>query len=121
MASVISNTKSVVYRCLHARAREKMAASQDCTHLVLSFICLAAASLLFFSAHSTAFNLKETSYDFRLDITLKHFCSFATVKCEINSRQVTNQLSMQTCRSKGVSIKTNSCLGPGHYSGPSLY
>ena len=28
----------------------------------------AATSLLFFSAHSKAFNLKETSYDFLLDI-----------------------------------------------------
>ena len=33
-------------------------------------ISLAAASLLFFSVHSSAFNLKETSYDFLLDIVL---------------------------------------------------
>ena len=31
---------------------------------------VAAASLVVFSAHSTAFNLKKTSYDFLLDITL---------------------------------------------------
>ena len=33
-------------------------------------ISLAAASLLVFSAHSTALNMKETSYDFLLDIVL---------------------------------------------------
>ena len=33
-------------------------------------ISLAAASLLVISAHSTAFNMKETSYDFLLDIVL---------------------------------------------------
>ena len=33
-------------------------------------ISLAATSLLVFSAHSTAFNMKETSYDFLLDIIL---------------------------------------------------
>ena len=33
-------------------------------------ISLAATSLLVFSAHSTAFNMKETSYDFLLDIVL---------------------------------------------------
>ena len=31
---------------------------------------VAAASLVIFSVHSTAFNLKETSYDFLLDIAL---------------------------------------------------
>ena len=31
---------------------------------------VAAASLVVFSEHSTAFNLKETSYDFLLDIAL---------------------------------------------------
>ena len=31
---------------------------------------VAVASLVVFSAHSTAFNLKETSSDFLLDITL---------------------------------------------------
>ena len=31
---------------------------------------VAAASLVVFSAHSTAFNLKETSYNFLLDIAL---------------------------------------------------
>ena len=31
---------------------------------------VAAASLVVFSAHSTAFNLKETSYDILLDIAL---------------------------------------------------
>ena len=59
-------------------------------------ISLAVASLLF-SAHSTVFNLKQTSYDFHLDIALTSLCSFATVKCEIDSRQITNQLSTQTC------------------------
>ena len=33
-------------------------------------ISLAATYLLVFSAHSTAFNMKETSYDFLLDIVL---------------------------------------------------
>ena len=56
-------------------------------------ISLAASSWLFFSVHSTAFNLKETSYAFCLDIALAKLCSFATVKCEIDSRQVTKQLS----------------------------
>ena len=31
---------------------------------------VSAASLVIFSAHSTAFNLKETLYDFLLDIAL---------------------------------------------------
>ena len=80
--------------------------------------------ILFFSA----FNLKVSSYDFRLDIALTNLCSFATVKCEIDSRHVTNQLSTQTCGS----ITANSCSGPasirdrplfgtGLYSGPGLY
>ena len=58
------------------------------------------------------------SYDFHLDMALTHLCSFATVKCKIDSRQVTNHLSMQMCRSRGVSITANSCLGPSHYSRP---
>ena len=33
-------------------------------------VSLAATSLLVFSAHSTAFNMKETSYNFLLDIVL---------------------------------------------------
>ena len=46
-------------------------------------------------------------------------CSFATVKCEINSRQVTKQLSTNvSIERRHVSIMTNSCSGPGHYSGP---
>ena len=39
-------------------------------HLAPTPISLAAASLLVISAHSTAFNMKETSYDFLLDIVL---------------------------------------------------
>ena len=35
-------------------------------HLASTLISLAAASLLVFSAHSMAFNMKETSYDFLL-------------------------------------------------------
>ena len=40
--------------------------------------------------------------------------------CEVRDRLKTNYqvLSTQTCRSRGVSITMNSCLGPGHYSGP---
>ena len=38
--------------------------------LVPTPISLAAASLLVFSAHSMDFNMKETSYDFLLDIVL---------------------------------------------------
>ena len=38
--------------------------------LVPTPISLAAASLLVFSVHSMAFNMKETSYDFLLDIFL---------------------------------------------------
>ena len=81
-------------------------------------ISLSAASLLFFSVHSTAFSLKETLYDFHLHITLTNLCSFATEKCDIDSRQVTNQLSTQTCRSRGVSITANSCSRLGYYLEP---
>ena len=38
--------------------------------LAPTLVSLAGTSLLVFSAHSTAFNVKETSYDFLLDIVL---------------------------------------------------
>ena len=58
----------------------RMTASQD-SHAISSVVKesivrghhvykVAAASLVVFSAHSTAFNLKETSYDFLLGIAL---------------------------------------------------
>ena len=43
---------------------------QSRIHFAPMPISLAATSLLVFSVHSTAFNMKETSYDFLLDIVL---------------------------------------------------
>ena len=66
----------------------RMTASQD-SHATSSFVKesivrghhvykVAAASLVVFSAHSTALNLKETLYDFLLDIALATLVILAT-------------------------------------------
>ena len=68
-----------------------MIPSQD-SHATISFVKasvvrghhmykVAAASLVVFSAHSTAFNLKETSYDFLLDIALATLMNLSN--CEV--------------------------------------
>ena len=75
---------------------------------------VAAASLVVFSAHSTAFKLKETSYNFLLDIALATLI-LATVKCD---KRLAVAKEHESVDREAFCVD---CGEPGHYSGPGLY
>ena len=92
--------------------------SQNC--LESTPISLVAASLLVFSARSTAFNLKERLYDFLLDIVLLAGSSYVAIvapqlswntKVSMEGPYASNPASILA----PASIKEYSCADPGFY------
>ena len=78
-------------------------------------ISLAATSLLVFSAHSTAFNMKETSYDFLLDIVLlAGSLDVAIVEPRLSWN--TKVLMDRSYSSKPASIQIRLLFQPGFYT-----